>query len=205
MARLMRTRRRVLREGITGDYVEEFADSRGWERAASVPRDIVSATDHHIQWRIDDELTFDYLESYLTNDGCFLALGHDETKTERFMREAESVFELVIYSEGDLLDNIEAASDAIDLAGLGKALIRAGLGAPLRYGREFFGLIVGNATSYPDHRIRQFAICSMVYAEWPEFVPILRNIITSDREESVRDRAQIVLNAYIAAGVGEES
>lgn len=204
MERPMRTRRRVLREGITEDYVEEYADSNQWERLASVPRDIDSAKDHEVQWRVNDDLTFDYLESYLTNDGCFLGIGNDERNAERLMREADSVFELVIYSEDDLLSNIEAASDTADLGGLGKSLIRAGLGAPLQHDREFFDLIVANATSYPDHRIRQFAICSMIYAEWPEFVPILRNIILDDREEAVRDRAQIVLNAYIAAGVGEE-
>jgi hypothetical protein len=170
-----------------------------------VPRDIDSATDHRVQWRVDDELTFDYLENYLTSDGCYSGMGNDEIKAERLMGDADSVFELVIYSEGDLIDNIEAASDSADLAGLGKALIRAGLGAPLRYDREFFDLITVNATSYSDYRIRQFAINSMIYTEWLEFMPVLRNIITSDPEEIVRDRAQIVLNAYIAAGLGGES
>jgi hypothetical protein len=150
---------------------------------------------------VDDGLTFDYLESYLSNDGCISGVGNDEIKAERLMEEAESVLELLLYSESDLLDNIDVASDSGDMPGLGRALIRAGLGAPLRYDREFFDLIVANATSHPNFHIRIIAICSMLYAEWPEFAPILRDIIRGDSEERVQDRAQIVLNVYIAAGI----
>ena len=201
MERPKRSRRRVLREGTTEEYIEEYSESCRWEKWASVARDIDSARDHEVQWRVGDGLMFDYLESYLSNDGCILGIANDEIEAERLMRDADSVFELLIYDESDLLGNIDVGNDSSDLRGLGKALIRAGLGAPLRYDREFFDLIAGHATSHPNLQMRTIAICSMIYTEWPEFAQILRNIIRSDSEERVRNRAQIVLNAYIAAGI----
>jgi hypothetical protein len=55
---------------------------------------------------------------------------------------------------------------------------------------------VNAATAHAHTKVRGMAVWSMMYAEWPEFVPPLRKILASDKEQAVRDRAQILLNAY---------
>lgn len=196
---MLRTRRRVLRESVTENDIETYAEASNWPRGKSTSRDIDSAIDHEVQWHVPDGILFDYLESYLTNDGCILAIGSDAVRAERIMLRVESDLEMLIFEEGELLDRIDMADDLPDM---GRALIRAGLGAPLSYNSEFFEVISANATSHSEFRIREIAVCSMIYTEWPEFIPVLRNIMNDDQEERVRVRAQIVLNAYRAAGMG---
>jgi hypothetical protein len=153
-----------------------------------------------VQWHVADDLVFDYLESYLTTDGCILAIGPDAVQAERLMQEVESDLAAQIFGEAELISRI----DTDDLPSIGRALVQAGLGAPLRYDQAFFDSISAKATSYPEFRIRETAVFSMAYTEWPEFVPLLRNILNNDQEERVRLRAQIVFDGYIGAGLGGE-
>ena len=199
MTTFLRTRRRVLRASIDEGDIEVYATSRRWTEGESAPRDVDSAVDHEVQWRVADELVFAYLESYLTNDGCILAIGSDAIQAERLMQEVESDLAAQIFGEGELLDRIETD----DLPSMGRALVQAGLGAPLGYDQAFFDSISVKATSHSEFRIREIAVFSMSYTEWPEFVPLLRNIMNNDQEKRVRFRAQIVFNGYIAAGLGE--
>jgi hypothetical protein len=201
MERPRRTRRRVLREFVSESDILAYSISRGWVGGQSAPRDVTAAIDHEVQWPVANELVFAYLESYLTNDGCIVAMGPDAVRAEGLMQGVEADLEAQIFGERELLDRIETD----DLASMGRALIQAGLGAPLVYDQSFFDSISVKATSHTEFRIREIAICSTVYMEWPEFVPLLRSIMNNDEEERVRVRAQIVLNAYIAAGLGGES
>jgi hypothetical protein len=202
MPRMRRTRRRVLRGSPMEQDFAIYVESRGWPEERSVPRDVSAAVDHEVLWRATEGVLFDYLEAYLTGDACVLGLSLDLQRAEKIMESVESDFEGIIFEQDELLDRIEMSASPQELA---RALIRAGLGAPLRYDKEFFDLIVGHATSHSESRIREIAICSMVYTEWPEFLPVLRRIVTSDPETRVRDRAQILLTAYRSAGIGGDS
>jgi hypothetical protein len=199
---MRRTRRRVLRECPLEQDFEIYTQSRNWPKERSVPRDVSSAVDHEVLWRASEGVLFDYLEAYLTGDCCILGLSTDLAQAEKLMEGVESDFEGLIFEIGELLDRVEMSDNPQELA---RALIRAGLGAPTDYDQEFFELMVNYATSHSEFRIREFAICSMVYMEWPEFVPILRKIAVTDPEPRVRDRAQILLSAYRAAGIGGDS
>jgi len=181
---------------------EIYAESRSWPQERSVPRDASAAVDHEVLWRATEGGLFDYLEAYLTGDACILGLSEDLAQAESLIETVESDFDGMIYEEGELLDRIEMSADPQELA---RTLIRAGLGAPLTFDQEFFDLIVDHATSNPEFRIREIAIYSMVYMEWPEFMPVLRRISVDDPEMRVRDRAQILLDAYRNAGIGGDS
>jgi hypothetical protein len=67
-----------------------------WPRGKSARRDIDSAIDHEVQWHVPDGLLFDYLESYLANDSCILAIGSDAVRAERLMRRVESDLEMSV-------------------------------------------------------------------------------------------------------------
>jgi hypothetical protein len=181
------------------DRVAAFAESLHWTMTYDVPRNLETATDHEVTWEVEDGLALDYLESYLTGDCCVLALGENLDDAERLMESIESDFEESIFELGELLDGVDHARSGPDLA---RSLIRAGLGAPLGYDEEFFATFVREASADSEPRIREFALCSMVYTEWPQFVPVLKEIKSNDLEERVRDRAAIVLKAYDAAGLG---
>jgi len=202
MSRIYRTRRRVFRESPMEQDVRIYAESRNWPLEGSVPRDVSAAVDHEVQWRVTESVVFDSLEAYLTGDSCILALSMDMPQAEALMEIVDSGFEGIIYEEDELLDKIEISADPQRLA---RALVCAGLGAPLSFDQEFFDLIVHHATSSAEFRIREIAIYSMVYMEWPEFLPVLREIRANDPEMRVRDRAQVLLDAYQAAGIGGDS
>jgi hypothetical protein len=202
MARRYRTRRRVLRDSPMERDFSIYVGSRNWAHERSVPRDVSAAVDHEVLWRATESVLFDYLEAYLSGDACILGLSADLTQAESLMKIVESDFEGMIYELDELLDRIEISADPQELA---RALIRAGLGAPLTFNQEFFDLMVHHATSNTEFRIREIAIYSMVYMEWPEFLPVLRRISADDPEMRVRDRAQILLDAYREAGIGGDS
>lgn len=196
-----RTRRRVLADSEMEVVFAMYCDTRNWSVERRVPRDISAAIDHEVVWRASDKVLIDYVSAYLTNDSCICGLSSDLEAAEELMKSVESDLGEMILDDDELLSGPELAETPQEVM---HALVRLGLGAPLSYDRDFFDVIVNHAASHANRFLRETAIYATVYMAWPEFVPILREIKASDPEEKVRTRAEVVLHAYLASGLGGE-
>ena len=176
-----------------------IAESEGWPQIAKYSRDVDSARDYEVVWQVESA-TVHYLESYLTGDCAAVGIGADIDSAEIPLRMLDRILPGAAYEQDELLDRVEMETEDRELAG---SLIRAGLGAPLSSDDDYFEVMTRFSTEHPNPRIRQFALCGIVYIEWPEFVPLLRRISTDDPAESVRTRAAVVLDAYRAAGMDD--
>lgn len=195
MAGIYRTRRRVMTPSPREEAVDALAESLNWKRVDDVQADVAAAVNREVVWQGIDGLALDYFESYLTGDCCVMALGDGPDLPERFIEQVDIALEDSILAMGRLIDDVEQADDP---ALLGRALIRLGLGAPLERNAEFFEVIVESATGHADDRVRDTALVAMMYTDWSDFIPVLRQVLRDDASERVRTRAEIVLRAFQA-------
>lgn len=193
-----RTRRRLLLHCPMVEEVNELAQSYGWPAVYEADRDMEKGRGVEVNWGVTRQVVLGYLESHISNDCCIVAVGKDPELAERVIRQMDDDLAGEIESVADLLTAIQDESDPRQLA---RSLVRAGFGAPREFDQSFFDAFVKAARNHAEYRVRDIAISSLVYMEWPEFRPVLEQIKERDPEEQVRARATIVLGAYDAAGM----
>lgn len=193
-----RTRRRVLRHSPMADEINELAQSYGWPVVYEADRDFDRGTGREVNWGVTEQVVLGYLESHISNDCCLVGVGKDPELAERVVRQMDVDLEDEIESLVELLAAIQEDEDPRRLA---QSLVRAGFGAPREFDEEFFDAFAKAARENDEYRVRDIAISSLAYIEWPEFKPMLEEIKAHDPEEQVRARASMVLRAYEAAGM----
>lgn len=193
-----RTRRRVLRHSPMADEINELAQSYGWPIVYEADRNFDRGKGREMNWGVTREVVLGYLESHISNDCCIVAVGKDSELAERVIRQMDDDLEDEIESFAELLAALQDDEDPRHLA---QSLVRAGFGAPREFDQEFFATFAKAAREHDEYRVRDIAISSVVYIEWPEFRPLLEEIQAHDSEEQVRARAAIVLRAYKAVGM----
>ncbi len=191
-----RTRRRALRHSPMVDEINELAQSYGWPVVYEADRDFDRGKGREVNWGVTQQVVLGYLESHISNDCCLVAVGKDIELTERVIRQMDDDLEDEIESLAELLGAIQDDEDPRRLA---QSLVRAGFGAPREFNQDFFDAFTKAARENDEYRVRDIAISSLVYIEWPQFKPMLEEIKARDPEEQVRARATMVLRAYEAA------
>ncbi|MER7506186.1 hypothetical protein AB0L05_35530 [Nonomuraea pusilla] len=180
------------------DEINELAQSYGWPVVYEADRNFDRGKGREVNWGVTRDVVLGYLESHISNDCCIVAVGKDSELAERVIRHMDDDLEDEIESVAELLAAIQDAEDPRDLA---QSLVRAAFGAPREFDQEFFAAFAKAAREHGEYRVRDIAVSSVVYIEWPEFKPLLERIQARDSEEQVRARAAIVLHAYTAAGM----
>lgn len=193
MTRILRTQRRVLRIFPFAEEAGAVASSQGWVKTYDVPRDADLSRPREITWQVEPGLGFGYLESYLSKDCCFFGLGEDADASDRMIAGIADEFRADIYGEDELVEAVTTGGSPAQLA---RAVVRAGLGAPLEYDPEFADPIAAVATNHDEQRVRYVAVHTMLYTEWPQFAPLLRRIVHHDPSDTVRGMAERVLRVF---------
>jgi hypothetical protein len=88
-------------------------------------------------------------------------------------------------------------------ASKGKAVLRLGLGAPLKAVDSVKDRILG-ASKNPETRVRRRAVRAMAYTPWPEYWERLMELAEGDPDETVARDAALVMQALSESG-GERS
>ncbi|MEU5301209.1 hypothetical protein ACH4YO_06765 [Streptomyces noursei] len=190
-----RTRRRVLNHFPMSEDIDLLAHGHGWPISYSQEKDFERGKGIEVNWEVSERLTLGYLESHIANVCCVVAVGHDPEEAERLISDVETKLPNKVIDVAEILLGIQDDSDPRKLA---KSLVRAGFGAPITFDEQFFKAFEEASTTHPIHNVRSIAITSIAYIEWPEFMPVLRTIESTDPNETVRARATLVLRAYEA-------
>ncbi|MFF0623139.1 hypothetical protein [Streptomyces sp. NPDC004296] len=176
--------------------IDLLAHGHGWPIAYSREKDFERGRGVEVNWEVRERLMLGYLESHIANVCCVVAVGHDPEEAERLIADVETKLPNRVIDTTDILLGIQDDSDPRKLA---KSLVQAGFGAPITFDEQFFKAFEEASTAHPIHNVRSIAITSIAYVEWPEFIPVLRTIESTDPNENVRARATLVRRAYEAA------
>jgi len=125
-------------------------------------------------------------------------MARDDTSAQRKHVELLAHFDTWTFDE--LLFAVDNACEAIELA---RAILRAGLGAPVRFEERFF-VRIKQAAENPEPVVREMALWAMVYPGWSQFRPVLKQVVEQDPVEAIREQAEEILIAFDAQGVPEE-
>ncbi|MEI8408935.1 MULTISPECIES: hypothetical protein [unclassified Kribbella] len=196
--KVYRTRRRVLQRCPVDDEIDDLAQSYGWPVVYDADRDFDRGRGREVNWGVTSDSVLGYLESHISNDCCLVGVGKDPGQAEEIIARVEADLAGEIESVDGLLAVLQDEDDPRLLA---RGLVRAGFGAPREFDRVFFDAFAAAACHHPVYQVRDIAISSMVYIEWPEFAPLLERIKAEEPDEQVRARATMVHSAYQAAGL----
>ncbi|MCL3994698.1 hypothetical protein [Streptomyces lavenduligriseus] len=194
-----RSRRYLLRDPDGDEMVARLAGSQGWETVVDIPAKRFGSEPGRVSWEMypgifltcvrDRKLHTSYL---LVTSRITDGLGSYETWI--------TASGLSFFTDADLIRAVEGSNNPKEKC---RALVRAGIGAPLnpdnRYSRVFIESV--NDAS-PD--VRKSAIKAIGYTEWPPFQELLDAISQQDPDGSVRSLAKRMSAAFDEAEVGDE-
>jgi hypothetical protein len=191
-----RTLRMVLRSS-SADDVRAFAEENSWILVLNQPADPDSGVRRELVWEAAPRVRMTYVEDDMSGNSFVTVGGEDPNLTSSIGGWVEE--QLHPWRLKDLCRLVDVARDPVRV---GLAVLRLALGAPYECTPEVFERIA-KALEHEDERTRDMAIWATTYSPWPEYKPILRRIAQSDPEPKLRDRAQLTLESYDAAGVGD--
>lgn len=189
------TPRYVLRDLLSREAVERYAEDRGWDLVAGQDADPESGTEYERVWLTDTTLTLHYVEDRIARYSYVFLAGDDREAVERIVPDLMRVLEP--WTPAELLDGVREAKPGPDR---GRAVLRAGIGAPLDFDQEFFDC-VRSALAHPEPPMREIGILAGSYAAWPQYRPLLEAIARDDPDAEVREMAQATLRAFDRGGV----
>lgn len=190
------TPRYVLRADDGEAVAGRFAAERDWDLIARDVADPERGAELEVVWATDGPVTFQFQEDHVLNEGYVYLAGRDRALVER--HEADLTGSLDVWSRDELLR--EAARHDEGPA-RGRAILRAGLGAPMEFDREFYDLITG-AMRAGGPAMRAIGIRACAYSPVAEYRPTLEELARSDGEQQIRDLAQVTLRAFDEFEVG---
>ncbi|MCM2387475.1 hypothetical protein [Streptomyces albipurpureus] len=188
---------RYVLHGHDGETVAgRFAAERDWDLIARDVADPDRGMELEVVWATDDPVTFQFREDHILNEGYVYLAGRDRAGVER--HESDLTGSLDLWSRDELLR--EAARHDEGPA-RGRAILRAGLGAPMEFDREFYDLITGAMRS-GDPAMRAIGVRACAYSPVAEYRPALEGLARSDAGQEIRDLAQATLRAFDEFEVG---
>lgn len=188
-----RSRRLLMRRCPGLDDVSQWAQQYDWARSGADDK----ASKLEVRWRTGTASELHYVEDRVIGMCYVFAADSIPTLATGFGDVIESELDVV-----PIVEIINAVDQEQDSLRLGREIIRLGVAAPLAYDDDVFARI-SNALRSPDDRVRQLAMWATTYSSYPEYRPIMRTIAQNDPEQSARERAAFVLQAFDEAGVPE--
>jgi hypothetical protein len=192
------TPRYILR-GYPGlDSVEGYVQEKGWSLISEAKEDQAHGVKHQVVWLTSTTITLHYEEDYISRQSYVYLAGDDFDALPMLV--ADLTESLQPWSRTELLKAIRAARTGPELA---RAVLRAGLGAPMEFDQEFFDAI--SACMLADEiPLREAGILAAGASPWPQFRPALERIAAEDPETEVREMAQAALRAFDKFRIGEQ-
>jgi hypothetical protein len=183
--------RLVLGRSPQDDAVEELASEEGWQRV----EEVTEAGARQVLWAVGPGSSLTYVEDPVSHNAYAVLVSEDREEFERVLDVIRE--ELMPMERRALLTSIDEAREPLARA---RAVIRAGLGAPVQYDEEFFTRI-REAFGSSETWVREAAVWATAYSPWPQYRPLLAAVAESDPEEKLRSDAAAILAGFDAEGV----
>lgn len=189
-----RTRRLLLRQFPGMPEVDRCADNHGWSRIDQTAR---GSRTIEYTWHLGPVVTLHCVDDGVTANAYVFTSGDVSNLAESYLGTVES--ELNTWSISELIHQVDQSEDPLEH---GRAIIRMAIAAPYERDEEVIQrMAIGLRDD--DFRVRDMTMWAMSLCSYPEFRPLLQNIAHGDPEEVLRERAQMLLQAFDKAGVGD--
>lgn len=182
--------RMILREQATEEDVQHFARGLSMTKIRDISSPERQTVVREITWEANSGVLLHYAADYLSASRIISIEGDDN---EQFRRFVDVTVRLLDPWRLDELINEVDSCDVGDARSLALAVIRLGVGAPNGYNDEVFNRISA-AMHSPQAWVRKAAIWATMYSQWPEFLPLLREIADADPDEEIRNDARRMVN-----------
>jgi len=186
----------VLRADDAEEVASSFAAGHDWDLMTRDLADPERGVEYEVIWATEGPVTFHYQEDHVLHEGYVYLAGRDLALVAR--HEEDLAKTLDSWTQQELLDEAERQPPGPDR---GRAILRAGLGAPMKFDRRFFELIT-EAMRSPEAPVRAIGIRACSYSPVAEYRPELERIAQGDTEQEVRDLAQATLRAFDEFEIG---
>jgi hypothetical protein len=195
-----RSRRFVIRHPSLDDgrsQIEGLAQREGWP-----PSDVrvSGGIDLESVWQVRAELTFHHVQDAHSRIPYVEARGSDRDEVRETLAQLKP--DLDVYSSGELLAPLpgaellgEAPREPVGVKELEPALLRAGLGAPLRFSEDFFVPLM-DALESPEAAVRQAALWAVAYTEWPQWRAVIEPMTRTDPAVGVATLARQIVELF---------
>ncbi|MEV0780121.1 hypothetical protein [Streptomyces sp. NPDC050428] len=181
--------RRVILRGELGEYaVDAFSERVGWPRLSESEADIEAWIPRQVTWEIDSATTLHYMEDLISDTAYLMVIGNDQGVVHSAVGKVEN--ELEVWSIDELIENVETGESAEDIA---LAVLRLGMGSPLKYSNRVFRCIE-NALKSDSLKVQEGAVWSITYEAWPAFRVPLRELLDSSPEGEFTQTVRHLLN-----------
>ncbi|MFC8798472.1 hypothetical protein ACFT2C_12130 [Promicromonospora sp. NPDC057138] len=187
----------VLRERFAEEEVGRFAVELGWSRQWETAADPEEGICYAVGWGAGT-LSVEYCEDDVSRHSYLCFAGDDAAAVDGVTELAEA--RLGAWRVEDLLTAVDTATEPVEL---GRAVIRAGLGAPRELDDRFFA-VIDDALQHPDARVREAGVWAISYVPHPKYRRRLEALRDHDPEHEVWSTAEILLEAFDAEGVTGE-
>jgi hypothetical protein len=191
------SRRYILRRYPDLEPVERYAQERRWSLISEAAENQDLGVKHEIRWLTPTTITLHYEDDYISRQSYVYLAGDDFKALPGLV--ADLTEALQPWSLDELLQAIADARTGPEQA---RAVLRAGLGAPMEFDQEFFDAISACMTA-DEAPLRTASVLAAGASPWPQFRPVLDRIASGDPEAEVREMAQATLRAYDRFGIGE--
>ncbi|WP_159048726.1 hypothetical protein [Streptomyces sp. NRRL F-4489] len=192
------SRRLVLKDSVTPDDIERLVETLHWQLAGYVKKDADRGVDFAATWQIDEAVEAHFTEDSYADERYFVVSGAELGRIEEALNNVQT--KILIWSLDELILEVDGN---IYPASKGKAVLRLGLGAPLKTVDSVKDRILG-ASKNPETRVRRRAVQAMAYTPWPEYWERLAEMAEGDPDETVAREAAFVMQALSESG-GERS
>ena len=172
--------------------VARAADLLGWPLRGLIDADPATGVPYEAQWGIGTGPTLHYVMHSLSDSSFFFASANDPVGAAAAAELAAAHLDVETFDE--LLADVDRAKG---LNQIGRTLLRAALGAPEAVDKRLVERI-SNTLRSRDPKIREAAIWAITIQPWAEYQPRLAKLADDDRDQRIRDLAQVVLEGYEA-------
>jgi hypothetical protein len=193
-----RSRRFLIREYDGEEQVVRLAAAEYWEKVADISAKRIKSEPRRITWEISPGIFLNYLcDRKLRTSYVVVTSRATGDLSQHESRIAASGLNLC--TSADLLGEIEEADSP---EGKGRALVRAGIGAPLKPDNRYSRLFIESVRDVSPE-VRKNGIMAIGYAEWAPFRELLQAVALQDSSAQVRSLAKRMVTAFDEAGVGD--
>ncbi|GCB93135.1 hypothetical protein [Streptomyces noursei] len=193
-----RSRRFLMQEFTSEEQVNRLAASEGWSKVLDSPAKRFGSEPRRISWEMAPGILFNYVSDRKLHTSYVVITSRESVDLDQY----ESVLHgsgLAVCTDASILESITEAETPEER---GRALVRAGIGAPLlpdnRYSRAFINSVRDTS---PD--VRKNGLMGIGYAEWEPFRELLEAVAQQDPNAQVRGLAKRMATAFVEAGIGE--
>lgn len=197
---VFRSRRHIFRKREAERLVRQFAAALNWSVVAERPSNLQTMIARAVIWEIIPGLTVGYYDDPLPEASCVAV---HSVRDPAEVHEFETIFKqnFDFLQDSDLFTALSESKPGE--SGHVLALVRLGFGAPQGFDRRYFDSISSAARDVRSS-VRIAALNAIIYTEWPQFRPIVQQIVASDSDEAARNLASQIISAFDRMGLGEE-